>query len=109
MISLRVYECSLVEQDGRRFSFYLRIGGDCRYIYPALPEIEEANPGFHFYAGRPWWVHGTLQTLGCMQVPKSCCLDKDKEVDVLSIDRKTKANQLTFMKFEIGKNDFYIQ
>ena len=40
---------SLVEKDGKKvFLFVADWCGDCRYIYPALPEIEETNPEFTF-------------------------------------------------------------
>ena len=39
----------LVEKDGKKvFLFVADWCGDCRYIYPALPEIEETNPEFTF-------------------------------------------------------------
>ena len=38
-----------VEQDGKKvFLFVADWCGDCRYIYPSLPEIEETNPEFTF-------------------------------------------------------------
>ena len=41
---------NLVEQDGKKvFLFVADWCGDCRYIYPALPEIEEANPELLLY------------------------------------------------------------
>ena len=40
---------SLVEKEGKKvFLFVADWCGDCRYIYPALPEIEETNPEFTF-------------------------------------------------------------
>ena len=40
---------NLVEQDGKKvFLFVADWCGDCRYIYPALPEIETINPEFTF-------------------------------------------------------------
>ena len=40
---------SLVEKDGKKvFLFVEDWCGDCRYIYPVLPEIEESNPEFTF-------------------------------------------------------------
>ncbi|MTV91726.1 thioredoxin family protein, partial [Streptococcus pneumoniae] len=40
---------SLVEKAGKKvFLFVADWCGDCRYIYPALPEIEETNPEFTF-------------------------------------------------------------
>ena len=40
---------SLVEKDGKKvFLFVADWCGDCRYIYPALPEIEKTNPEFTF-------------------------------------------------------------
>ena len=36
-------------KDGKKvFLFVADWCGDCRYIYPALPEIEETNPEFTF-------------------------------------------------------------
>lgn len=44
---------NLVEQDGKKvFLFVADWCGDCRYIYPSLPEIEEESR-VHFYTGRP--------------------------------------------------------
>ena len=51
MISPKSLEelADLVEQDGKKvFLFVADWCGDCRYIYPALPEIEETNPEFTF-------------------------------------------------------------
>ncbi|HEU8738587.1 TPA: thioredoxin family protein, partial [Streptococcus pneumoniae] len=40
---------SLVEKAGKKvFIFVADWCSDCRYIYPALPEIEETNPEFTF-------------------------------------------------------------
>ncbi|KXU11951.1 Thioredoxin [Streptococcus mitis] len=49
---------SLVEKDGKKvFLFVADWCGDCRYIYPALPEIEETNqssPLFEWIETSTW-------------------------------------------------------
>ena len=42
--------------------------GDCRYIYPALPEIEETIQSSPYSSG-PRPVYGFGQTLGCLWNP----------------------------------------
>ena len=64
---------SLVEKDGKKvFLFVADWCGDCRYIYPALPEIEETNPEFTFIRvdrdqymdlAKLWDVYGILVLL----------------------------------------------
>ena len=57
-----------VEQDGKKvFLFVADWCGDCRYIYPSLPEIEETNPEFDIYSSGPRPVHGSGQTLECVR------------------------------------------
>ncbi|SNL72813.1 thioredoxin family protein [Streptococcus pneumoniae] len=59
---------SLVEKAGKKvFLFVADWCGDCRYIYPALPEIEETNPEFDLYSNGPRSVYGFGQTLGCLR------------------------------------------
>ena len=42
---------SLVRKDGKKvFLFVADWCGDCRYIYPALPEIEETKSRVHLYS-----------------------------------------------------------
>ena len=70
-----------VEQDGKKvFLFVADWCGDCRYIYPALPEIEETNPEFtfirvdrdqHMDLAKLWDVYG---------IPSLVVLEKDKEI-----------------------------
>ncbi|EJG42411.1 thioredoxin family protein [Streptococcus pneumoniae 2070335] len=65
--------------------------GDCRYIYPALPEIEETNPEFTFIRmdrdqymdlAKLWDVYG---------IPSLVVLEKDKEIGrFVNRDRKSK-------------------
>ena len=72
---------NLVEQDGKKvFLFVADWCGDCRYIYPVLPEIEESNPEFTFIRvdrdeymdlAKLWDVYG---------IPSLVVLDKDKEI-----------------------------
>ena len=46
-----------VEQDGKKvFLFVADWCGDCRYIYPALPEIEESNPEFTLFE----WIETSI-------------------------------------------------
>ena len=70
-----------VEQDGKKvFLFVADWCGDCLYIYPALPEIEETNPEFtfirvdrdqHMDLAKLWDVYG---------IPSLVVLEKDKEI-----------------------------
>ena len=72
---------NLVEQDGKKvFLFVADWCGDCRYIYPALPEIEETNPEFTFIRvdrdanmdlAKLWDAYGILRLV---------VLDKDKVI-----------------------------
>ena len=85
---------SLVEKDGKKvFLFVADWCGDCRYIYPALPEIEETNPEFTFIRvdrdqymdlAKLWDVYG---------IPSLVVLEKDKEIGsfLLNRDRKKQA------------------
>ena len=84
---------NLVEQDGKKvFLFVADWCGDCRYIYHALPEIEESNPEFTFIRvdrdeymelAKLWDVYG---------IPSLVVLDKGKEIGrFVNRDRKTKA------------------
>lgn len=90
---------NLVEQDGKKvFLFVADWCGDCRYIYPALPEIEEENPEFTFIRvdrneymelAKLWDVYG---------IPSLVVLDKDKEIGrFVNRDRKTKAQINDFL------------
>ena len=90
---------NLVEQDGKKvFLFVADWCGDCRYIYPALPEIEEANPEFTFIRvdrdeymelAKLWDVYG---------IPSLVVLDKDKEIGrFVNSDRKTKGQINDFL------------
>ena len=90
---------SLVEAEGKKaFLFVADWCGDCRYIYPTLPEIEEANPEFTFIRvdrdeymelAKLWDVYG---------IPSLIVLDKDKEIGrFVNRDRKTKAQINDFL------------
>ena len=90
---------NLVEQDGKKvFLFVADWCGDCRYIYPSLPEIEEANPEFAFIRvdrdeymelAKLWDVYG---------IPSLVVLDKDKEIGrFINRDRKTKGQINDFL------------
>ena len=90
---------SLVEAEGKKaFLFVADWCGDCRYIYPSLPEIEEANPEFTFVIvdrdqymdlAKLWDVYG---------IPSLVVLDKDKEIGrFVNHDRKTKAQINDFL------------
>ena len=94
MISPKSIEelANLVEQDGKKvFLFVADWCGDCRYIYPSLPEIEEANPEFTFVIvdrdqymdlAKLWDVYG---------IPSLVVLDKGKEIGrFVNRERKTK-------------------
>ena len=94
MISPKSLEelADLVEQDGKKvFLFVADWCGDCRYIYPAFPEIEVVNPEFTFIRvdrdeymelAKLWDVYG---------IPSLVVLDKDKEIGrFVNRDRKTK-------------------
>ena len=83
---------SLVEKDGKKvFLFVADWCGDCRDIYPALPEIEESNPEFTFIRvdrdqymdlAKLWDVYG---------IPSLVVLEKDKEIGrFVNRDRKSK-------------------
>lgn len=105
---------SLVEKAGKKvFLFVADWCGDCRYIYPALPEIEETNPEFTFIRmdrdqymdlAKLWDVYG---------IPSLVVLEKDKEIGrFVNRDRKSKEqiNEF-FSRIEIGEkgnNDFYV-
>ena len=101
MISPKSIEelANLVEQDGKKvFLFVADWCGDCRYIYPALSEIEETNSEFTFIRvdrdeymelAKPWDVYG---------IPSLIVLDKDKEIGrFVNRDRKTKAQINDFL------------
>ena len=87
---------SLVEKEGKNvFLFVADWCGDCRYIYPALPEIEETNPEFTFIRvdrdqymdlAKLWDVYG---------IPSLVVLEKDKEIGRLSIVTVKARNKLT--------------
>ena len=90
---------SLVEAEGKKaFLFVADWCGDCRYIYPALPEIEETNPEFTFIRvdrdeymelAKLWAVYG---------IPSLIVLDKDKEIErFVNRDRKTKVQINDFL------------
>ena len=50
---------SLVEKDGKKvFLFVADWCGDCRYIYPALPELGDQIQS-HLYSSGPRPVHGS--------------------------------------------------
>lgn len=83
---------NLVEQDSKKvFLFVADWCGDCRYIYPALQEIEAANPEFTFIRvdrdeymelAKLWDVYG---------IPSLVVLDNDKEIGrFVNRNRKTK-------------------
>ena len=101
MISPKSIEelANLVEQDGKKvFLFVTDWCGDCRYIYPALPEIEETNSEFTFIRvdrdeymelAKLWDVYGITSLI---------VLDKDKEIGrFVNRDRKTKAQINDFL------------
>ena len=101
MISPKSLEelADLVERDGKKvFLFVADWCGDCRYIYPALPEIEAANPEFTFIRvdrdeymelAKLWDVYG---------IPSLVVLDKDKEIGrFVNRDRKTKGQINDFL------------
>ena len=101
MISPKSIEelANLVEQDGKKvFLFVADWCGDCRYIYPALPKIEETNPEFTFIRvdrdeymdlAKLWDVYG---------IPSLVVLDKNKEIGCfVNRDRKTKAQINDFL------------
>ena len=82
---------------GRRsFLFVADWCGDCRYIYPALPEIEETNSEFTFIRvdrdqymdlAKLWDVYG---------IPSLVVLEKDKEIwSFLLIATVKVSNKLT--------------
>ena len=90
---------SLVEAEGKKvFLFVADWCGDCRYIYLALPEIEETHPEFTFIRvdrdeylelAKLWDVYG---------IPSLVVLDKDKEIGrFVNRDRKTKAQMNEFL------------
>ena len=90
---------NLVEHDGKKvFLFVADLCGDCRYIYSALSEIEEANPEFAFIRvdrdeymelAKLWDVYG---------IPSLVVLDKDKEIGrFVNRDRKTKGQINDFL------------
>lgn len=90
---------NLVEQDGKKvFLFVADWCGDCRYISPSLPEIEESNPEFTFIRvdrdeymdlAKLWDVYG---------IPSLVVLDKDKEIGrFVNRNRKTKAQINDFL------------
>ena len=90
---------NLVEQDGKKvFLFIADWCGDCRYIYPALPEIEETNPDPTFIRvdrdeymalAKLWDVYG---------IPSLVVLDKDKEIGrFVNRERKTKTQINNFL------------
>lgn len=59
---------SLVEKAGKKvFLFVADWCGDCRYIYPALPEIVRDQSRVHLYSNGPRSVYGFGQTLGCLR------------------------------------------
>ena len=101
MISPKSIEelANLVEQDGKKVLLFVADWcGDCRYIYPALPEIEETNSEFTFIRvdrdeymelAKLWDVYG---------IPSLIVLDKDKEIGrFVNRDRKTKAQINDFL------------
>ena len=101
MISPKSLEelADLVEQDGKKvFLFVADWCGDCRYIYPSLPEIEETNPEFTFIRvdrddyvelAKLWDVYG---------IPSLVVLDKDKEIGrFVNRERKTKTQINNFL------------
>ena len=101
MISPKSIEelANLVEQDGKKVLLFVADWcGDCRYIYPALPEIEETNSEFTFIQvdrdeymelAKLWDVYG---------IPSLVVLDKDKEIGrFVNRDRKTKAQINDFL------------
>ena len=83
---------SLVEKDGKKvFLFVADWCGDCRYIYPALPEIEETNPEFTFIrVDRDQYMdceHSGMY----MEFLAFVVLEKDKEIGrFVNRDRKSK-------------------
>ena len=101
MISPKSIEelANLVEQDGKKVLLFVADWcGDCRYIYPSLPEIEEVNPEFTFIRvdrdeymelAKLWDVYG---------IPSLVVLDKDKEIGrFVNRDRKTKGQINDFL------------
>ena len=83
---------NLVEQDGKKvFLFVADWCGDCRYIYPALPEIEAANPEFTFIRVDEMNTWNLLNFWDVYGIPSLVVLDKDKEIGrFVNRNRKTK-------------------
>ncbi len=87
---------SLVEKAGKKvFLFVADWCGDCRYIYPALPEIEETNPEFTFIRmdrdqymdlAKLWDVYG---------IPSLVVLERTRKSVVLSIATVKVRSKLT--------------
>ena len=83
---------NLVEQDGKKvFLFVADWCGDCRYIYSALPEIEESNPEFTFIRVDRDEYMDLAKLRDVYGIPSLVVLDKDKEIGrFVNRDRKTK-------------------
>ena len=81
-----------VQSEGKTVFFFTADWcGDCRFIQPSLPEIEETNPEFTFIRvdrdqymdlAKLWDVYG---------IPSLVVLEKDKEIGrFVNRDRKSK-------------------
>ena len=90
---------NLVEQDGKKvFLFVADWCGDCRYIYSALPEIEESNPEFTFIRVDRDEYMDLAKLWDVYEIPSLVVLDKDKEIGrFVNRDRKTKAQINDFL------------
>ncbi|MBL1224226.1 thioredoxin family protein [Enterococcus sp. BWR-S5] len=88
-----------VENGKNVFFFTADWCGDCRFIKPALPEIEEAFPDYQFIevdrddyidVAAKWNIFG---------IPSFVVLDNGKELGrLVNKDRKTKAEITEFLK-----------
>ena len=101
MISPKSIEeiANLVEQDGKKvFLFVADWCGDCRYIYPVLPEIEESNPEFTFIRVDRDEYMDLAKLWDVCGIPSLVVLYKDKEIGrFVNRDRKTKAQINDFL------------
>ena len=90
---------SLVEKEGKKvFLFVADWCGDCRYIYPALPEIEETNSEFTFIRvdrdqymdlAKLWDVYG---------IPSLVVVEDGREIGrYVNRNRKTKSQINDFL------------
>src|SRR5699024_618923 len=88
----------LQKEDGVIFMFTADWCGDCRFIEPALPAIEEKYEHLSFYSvDRDEFIDlcGELDILG---IPSFVAYDKGEEIGrFVSKDRKTQAEIETFI------------